>query len=59
MIADPLYNERNGMYIGQGIAMMSRAGIFRAPEGVAVDMKNQVYRLPSFNGILKFSSLGK
>lgn len=50
---DPLYNERNGMYIGQGIAMMSRAGIFRAPEGVAVDMKNQVYRLPSFNDVLQ------
>ncbi|KAF8007805.1 hypothetical protein BT93_K1716 [Corymbia citriodora subsp. variegata] len=50
---DPLYNERNGMYIGQGIAMMSRAGIFRASEGVAVDMKNRVYRLPSFNDVLQ------
>ncbi|KAI3437518.1 uncharacterized protein J3R85_005285 [Psidium guajava] len=50
---DPLYNERNGMYIGQGIAMMSRAGIFRASEGVAVHMKNRVFRLPSFNDVLQ------
>ncbi|XP_030466851.2 rRNA (cytosine-C(5))-methyltransferase NOP2C [Syzygium oleosum] len=50
---DPLYNERNGMYIGQGVTMMSRAGIFRASEGVAVDMKSRVYRLPSFNDVLE------
>ncbi|KAI6673234.1 hypothetical protein NL676_001140 [Syzygium grande] len=50
---DPLYNERNGMYIGQGVTMVSRAGIFRASEGVAVDMKNRVYRLPSFNDVLE------
>lgn len=31
--------------------MLSRAGIFRAAQGVAVDMTDRVYRLPSFNGI--------
>lgn len=31
--------------------MMSRAGMFRVTEGVAVDMKERVYRLPSFYGI--------
>ncbi|KAI4378366.1 hypothetical protein MLD38_015855 [Melastoma candidum] len=50
---DPYYEERNGLYIGQGIAMMSRAGIFRASEGVAIDMTNRVYRLPSFNDVLE------
>lgn len=31
--------------------MMSRAGLFRVSEGVAVDMKERVFRLPSFYGI--------
>lgn len=30
---------------------MSRAGIFRVCEGVAVDMHNRVFKLPSFYGI--------
>ncbi|XP_058095316.1 rRNA (cytosine-C(5))-methyltransferase NOP2C isoform X2 [Magnolia sinica] len=46
---DPHYHERNGMYIGQGATMMSRAGIFRASEGIAVEMTNRVFKLPSFN----------
>lgn len=48
---DPHYIERSGLYIGQGKTMMSRAGIFRALQGIAVDMNDRVYRLPSFNGI--------
>lgn len=50
---DPYYFERNGLYIGQGTAMMSRAGLFRASEGIAVDMNNQVFRLPSFYDVLE------
>lgn len=52
MVSDPLYFERNGLYIGQGTTMLSRAGIFRVPQGVAVDMHNRVFELPSFNGIV-------
>jgi hypothetical protein len=29
---------------------MSRAGIFRVLHGVAVEMTERVYKLPSFNG---------
>ncbi|CAA7401996.1 unnamed protein product [Spirodela intermedia] len=51
--SDPHYHERNGLYIGQGVAMMSRAGIFRVSEGTAVEMSNRIYNLPSFHDILK------
>ncbi|OIT00005.1 PREDICTED: putative methyltransferase NSUN6 isoform X1 [Nicotiana attenuata] len=51
--ADPYYFERDGFYIGQGTAMMSRAGLFRVSEGVAVDMKERVFRLPSFYDLLE------
>lgn len=34
---------------------MSRSGIFRVPHGVAVEMTERVYKLPSFNGT--FTSL--
>lgn len=51
-LADPYYFERNGLYIGQGTAMMSRAGIFRELKGVAVNMDNRVFKLPSFHGIV-------
>jgi hypothetical protein len=54
-IADVHYEERKGLYIGQGITAMSRAGIFRVPHGIAVDMTERVYQLPSFNGIITFS----
>ncbi|KAJ6931047.1 hypothetical protein NC652_014532 [Populus alba x Populus x berolinensis] len=50
---DPYYFERNGLYIGQGTATMSRAGLFRASEGIAVDMNNRVFRLPSFYDVLE------
>ncbi|KAG6774435.1 hypothetical protein POTOM_021788 [Populus tomentosa] len=50
---DPYYFERNGFYIGQGTATMSRAGLFRASEGIAVDMDNRVFRLPSFYDVLE------
>lgn len=52
IIVDAYYVERNGLYIGQGRAMMSRAGMFRALEGIAVDMSNRVFKLPSFRGIV-------
>lgn len=50
---DPHYFERNGLYIGQGTTTLSRAGIFRVAQGVAVDMNNRVFRLPSFNDVLE------
>ncbi|PKA47201.1 16S rRNA (cytosine967-C5)-methyltransferase [Apostasia shenzhenica] len=42
-----------GMYVGQGITYFSRAGLFRALEGIAVEMTNRVYKLPSFNDLLE------
>ncbi|KAL5716327.1 rRNA (cytosine-C(5))-methyltransferase nop2c [Ranunculus cassubicifolius] len=51
--ADPHYFERHGLYIGQGIAKLSRAGIFRAPEGIAVEMIKRVFDLPSFHSLLE------
>ncbi|KAH9706068.1 rRNA (cytosine-C(5))-methyltransferase NOP2C [Citrus sinensis] len=50
---DPYYFERSGLYIGQGTAMMSRAGIFRASEGIAVDMHNRIFQLLSFYDVLE------
>ncbi|KAH9706073.1 rRNA (cytosine-C(5))-methyltransferase NOP2C [Citrus sinensis] len=54
---DPYYFERSGLYIGQGTAMMSRAGIFRASEGIAVDMHNRIFQLLSFYGIVMISDV--
>ncbi|XP_038709669.1 tRNA (cytosine(72)-C(5))-methyltransferase NSUN6 isoform X2 [Tripterygium wilfordii] len=51
--SDPYHFERSGLYIGQGTTMLSRAGIFRVPGGIAVDMNNQVFKLPSFNDVLE------
>ena len=53
--ADPHYYERRGLYIGQGKAMLSRPGIFRVLEGVAVDMCNRVFKLPSFHSMFNCS----
>lgn len=50
---DPYYSERSGLYIGQGKTMLSRSGIFRVPQGVAVDMSNRVFKLPSFHDVLE------
>lgn len=50
---DAHYSNRKGLYIGQGTTMMSRAGIFRVLEGVAICMTNRVYDLPSFNKVLE------
>ncbi|CAA0836996.1 NOL1/NOP2/sun family protein [Striga hermonthica] len=50
---DPQYFERNGLYIGRGNTMMSRSGMFRASEGVALDMYNRVFNLPSFYDLLE------
>lgn len=50
---DPHYLERDGLYIGQGITMLSRAGIFRDLSGLGVDMTDRVFRLESFNDVLK------
>lgn len=52
VIVDPYYCERSGLYIGMGTAMLSRAGMFRVPNGVAVDLSNRVFRLPSFHSKL-------
>lgn len=48
---DPHYHERNGLYIGQGTTSLSRASMFRVSEGIAVEMTNRVYKLPSFYGM--------
>ncbi|XP_022759895.1 uncharacterized protein LOC111306257 isoform X1 [Durio zibethinus] len=50
---DPYYFELNGLYIGQGTTMLSRAGIFCASQGIAVDMNNQVFKLPLFDDVLE------
>ncbi|CAH1416652.1 unnamed protein product [Lactuca virosa] len=50
---DPQYLERDGLYIGQGITTMSRAGIFRGLSGLGVDMTDRVFRLTSFNDVMK------
>ncbi|KAK1569084.1 hypothetical protein Q3G72_032317 [Acer saccharum] len=50
---DPHYFERSGLYIGQGTTMMSRAGIFRVLQGIAVDMNNRIFNLPSFHDVLE------
>uniref|UniRef100_A0A0D3GZI3 SAM-dependent MTase RsmB/NOP-type domain-containing protein n=1 Tax=Oryza barthii TaxID=65489 RepID=A0A0D3GZI3_9ORYZ len=50
---DAHHEERKGLYIGQGITAMSRSGIFRVPHGVAVEMTERVYKLPSFNDVLE------
>ncbi|KAJ0112158.1 hypothetical protein Patl1_01425 [Pistacia atlantica] len=49
----PYYSERGGLYIGQGTTMMSRAGTFRVTEGIAVDMNNRIFKLPSFYDVLE------
>ncbi|THG16700.1 hypothetical protein TEA_011416 [Camellia sinensis var. sinensis] len=50
---DPYFSERSGLYIGQGTTMMSRAGMFRVLQGIAVDMNNRVFELPSFHDVLE------
>ncbi|XP_071707131.1 rRNA (cytosine-C(5))-methyltransferase NOP2C isoform X3 [Rutidosis leptorrhynchoides] len=51
--SDPQYLERDGLYIGQGITNLSRAGIFRDLSGLGVDMTDRVFQLTSFNDVLK------
>ncbi|GFS38624.1 NOL1/NOP2/sun family protein [Actinidia rufa] len=50
---DPYFFERNGLYIGQGTTMMSRAQMFRVPNGIAVDLHDRVFKLPSFHDVLE------
>ncbi|CAM8989121.1 unnamed protein product [Rhodiola kirilowii] len=50
---DPQFFERKGLYIGEGTASLSRAGMFRVNEGIAVDMHNRVFKLPSLHGVLE------
>lgn len=57
VIVDPFYCERSGLYIGMGTTMLSRAGMFRVPHGVAVDLSNRVFRLPSFYSMLLLFAL--
>ncbi|KAG9132191.1 hypothetical protein Leryth_017052 [Lithospermum erythrorhizon] len=51
--ADPYHTQRHGLYIGKGVSMLSRAGMFRASNGIAVDMNDRVFKLPSFNELLE------
>ena len=51
VLVDPYFFERNGLYIGQGTTKMSRAQMFRVPKGIAVDLNDRVFKLPSFHGI--------
>ncbi|CAM8985406.1 unnamed protein product [Rhodiola kirilowii] len=46
---DPQFFERKGLYIGEGTASLSRAGMFRVNEGIAVDLHNRVFKLPSLH----------
>ncbi|XP_010475392.1 PREDICTED: putative methyltransferase NSUN6 [Camelina sativa] len=50
---DPYYRERSGLYIGMGTTMLSRAGMFRVPNGIAVDLSNRVFKLPSLHNVLE------
>lgn len=50
---DPHFSQRKGLYIGQGTAALSRAGMFRALEGVAMCMTRRVFNLPSFNNVFE------
>eukprot|EP00252_Welwitschia_mirabilis_P028106 TRINITY_DN9990_c0_g1_i2.p1 TRINITY_DN9990_c0_g1~~TRINITY_DN9990_c0_g1_i2.p1 ORF type:complete len:536 (-),score=113.50 TRINITY_DN9990_c0_g1_i2:116-1723(-) len=52
-ITDPCYVQRNGLYIGCGITMMSRSALFREGQGIAIKMVDRVYRLPPLHGVLK------
>ncbi|KAL0697383.1 hypothetical protein Bca4012_053505 [Brassica carinata] len=45
--------EQPGDEEGMGTAMLSRVGMFRVPHGVAVDLSNRVFRLPSFHNVLE------
>lgn len=56
VVLDPYHLERSGLYIGQGRAMMSRSGMFRVTEGLAVDMSDRVFHLPSFRGMIHYLS---
>ncbi|EPS65803.1 hypothetical protein M569_08974, partial [Genlisea aurea] len=49
----PYHSERRGLYIGQGNSMLSRAGLFRVSQGLAIDMKKRVFDLPSFYDVLE------
>lgn len=51
--SDPQYHKRSGLYIGQGVASMSRTGMFRVLKGIAVEMIQRVYKLPSLHNVLE------
>ncbi|KAJ8436750.1 hypothetical protein Cgig2_009724 [Carnegiea gigantea] len=44
---------KQGLHIGQGATITSRAGIFRALEGGFIYVTNRVYDLRSFNNVLE------
>jgi len=46
--------SRSGWFIGTGRAMMTRASLFREIKGVAVEMVDRVFDLPSFNGMVLY-----
>ncbi|KAI3945432.1 hypothetical protein MKW92_021989 [Papaver armeniacum] len=53
VLTQVIIRSRRGLYIGQGTAVLSRAGIFRALHGIAVEMTDRVFNLPSFHGVLE------
>jgi hypothetical protein len=46
--------SRSQWFIGTGRAMMTRASLFRETKGVAVEMVDRVFDLPSFNGMVLY-----
>eukprot|EP00249_Psilotum_nudum_P007373 c20508_g1_i3 orf=667-2094(+) len=46
-------SARKGWFIGKGKTLLSRAGLFREKQGVAIEMVDRVYKHPPFHGILK------
>ena len=48
--SNPGLASREGLYIGIGQAMMPRSEIFRVSSGVAVQMEQRPFMVPSWNG---------
>jgi hypothetical protein len=42
--------SREGLYLGLGRAAAGRRGLFRAQQGLAVEMQQRVFELPSLSG---------
>lgn len=42
--------DRSNLYIGIGRMLMSRSEVFRSQNGVAIEMQQRVFDVPSWNG---------